>query len=169
MSEKNKESCLAATGPARASSVGNCQEALPASRRVSEGTEVPPLPQDAQKHLEYPSEPSRRDEVGKVKATMAHLGLSRADLIGLLIEKYASAVTTDGCRLTTWTSTECAVWRPPTVLSMKRKRSETSADAFLRVISIAVGAGHYAISPSVDAAYPYCLTYNARRYTLSLK
>ena len=30
-----------------------------------------------------------------VNAAMVRLGLSRADLIGLLIEKYASAVTTD--------------------------------------------------------------------------
>ncbi len=31
-----------------------------------------------------------------VKAAIVRLGLSRADLIGLLIEKYASTVTTDG-------------------------------------------------------------------------
>jgi hypothetical protein len=31
-----------------------------------------------------------------VKDAMVRLGLSRADLIGLLIEKYVSSVTTDG-------------------------------------------------------------------------
>jgi hypothetical protein len=34
-----------------------------------------------------------------VKTAMKRLGLSRADLIGLLIEKYASTVTTDGILL----------------------------------------------------------------------